>query len=45
MTLAPFAAARFDEGRFDPTWVDELAEEIAKKGIETIYRKGDRVEK
>ena len=26
-------------------WVDELAEEIGKKGIETIYKKGDRVKK
>lgn len=26
-------------------WVDEFAEEIGKKGIETLYRKGDRVKK
>lgn len=26
-------------------WVDELAEQIGKKGIETIYKKGDRVKK
>ena len=26
-------------------WVDELAEEIGKKGIETIYKQGERIKK
>lgn len=26
-------------------WIDEFGEAIAKKGIETLYRKGDRVKK